>query len=64
MSIADDGCGMAPEVAGEAGSGLVPLGVGILGMRERARELGGELRIDSGSGGTTVSVMLPLETQK
>jgi PAS domain S-box-containing protein len=39
---------------------VAPLGVGITGMRERAKQLGGQMKIDSGSRGTTVSVTLPL----
>lgn len=35
-------------------------GVGIRGMRERLRQFGGEMRIDSGSTGTTVLVTIPL----
>jgi signal transduction histidine kinase len=35
-------------------------GVGIAGMRERVRELGGQLEIQSGATGTTVSVVLPM----
>jgi len=34
-------------------------GVGITGMRERVRHLGGELNIQSDSSGTIVSVVLP-----
>jgi PAS domain S-box-containing protein len=34
-------------------------GVGIRGMRERVRQLGGEISIQSDSSGTTVSVALP-----
>ncbi len=36
------------------------LGVGIAGMRERVRQLGGELQIQSNGGGTTVKATLPL----
>jgi two-component system NarL family sensor kinase len=36
------------------------LGVGIAGMRERARQLGGTLKIASSSGGTTITANLPL----
>jgi two-component system NarL family sensor kinase len=36
------------------------VGVGIAGMYERIEQLGGRLEIDSGDGGTTVRVRLPL----
>jgi signal transduction histidine kinase len=39
---------------------VAPLGVGITGMRERVKQLGGHMKIESGSHGTTVSVALPL----
>ena len=39
---------------------VAPLGVGITGMRERVKQLGGQMKIESGSRGTTVSVTLPL----
>jgi signal transduction histidine kinase len=34
-------------------------GVGLRGMRERVAELGGLLKIESDTGGTTVFVFLP-----
>jgi signal transduction histidine kinase len=37
------------------------LGVGITGMRERMRQLGGSLEIDFGQHGTTVTAVLPIE---
>ena len=36
------------------------MGVGIAGMRERLRQLGGRLEIDSNSHGTLVRATLPL----
>jgi PAS domain S-box-containing protein len=39
---------------------VAPLGVGIPGMRERVKQLGGQMEMESGSHGTTVSVTLPL----
>ena len=36
------------------------MGVGIRGMRERIRQLGGRLLIDSGAGGTEITAMLPI----
>jgi signal transduction histidine kinase len=59
MSIQDDGRGFeAPETVVElARSGKL----GLIGMHERARILGGSLRIDSRLGqGTTVIVEVPL----
>jgi signal transduction histidine kinase len=38
----------------------VALGVGISGMRERVRQLGGRFSIDSSARGTSVRVTLPL----
>jgi len=35
-------------------------GVGIRGMRERLRQLGGSLEIDCNSGGTIVEARLPI----
>ena len=54
LTISDNGVGMTP------GSGENSLG--LMGMRERARAVGGEVRISSRSGeGTTVTMVLPRE---
>jgi two-component system, NarL family, sensor histidine kinase UhpB len=54
MHVKDDGVGLTRGRG--AGASL-----GLLGMRERARSVGGELRITSRRGrGTTVSLLLPL----
>ncbi|MFL6446999.1 MAG: sensor histidine kinase [Bryobacteraceae bacterium] len=54
LRISDDGCGF--NLAGIAGKGL-----GLLGMRERIAELGGNLTIDSNPNeGTRISADLPL----
>lgn len=62
LEITDAGRGMRAE--GLHGRQVNPktLGVGILGMRERMRQLGGRLDISSGSWGTTVSATLPLRS--
>jgi len=54
MEIRDYGKGMA---ASSSASGKT--GVGIQGMRERVRQLGGTLSIESGSSGTAVTTVLP-----
>src|SRR5580692_4354946 len=59
--VEDDGKGLPPERQGEIMSSGLP-GVGVRGMRERLRQLGGSLEIRSaGAGkGTVVVVRLPL----
>ena len=42
------------------GDGFEGLGVGIPGMRHRLRQLGGELSVDAGTNGTTVTAMVPV----
>jgi signal transduction histidine kinase len=55
LAVSDDGAGFDPDR-----SEAVPPGFGILGMRERVRTLGGELRIVSRpQRGTRVEVLLP-----
>jgi len=57
--ISDDGVGIPREKQLELNTyGLV--GVGIRGMRERIRQLGGTLQFESNGKGTTVSVTLPV----
>jgi PAS domain S-box-containing protein len=57
VEVRDQGHGVSPEKLAEiqAQAG----GVGIRGMRERVRQFGGELAIDSNDSGTTIRVMLP-----
>ncbi len=56
LTVRDDGKGVAEQTAQlRPGS----IGVGISGMRERARELGGELRMSNDNPGTTVEVLIP-----
>jgi len=53
MEIQDEGRGMQDPLASTPG-------VGVAGMRERVRQLGGELEILSSESGTTLKVVLPL----
>ncbi len=56
VRVRDDGRGFDPEAALRAGRSR-----GLVGMRERAELLGGELRIDSAPGeGTTVTAVFPV----
>jgi signal transduction histidine kinase len=56
LTVRDDGKGVA-ELTAQLRPGSI--GVGIGGMRERARELGGELRIINANPGTIVEVIIP-----
>jgi signal transduction histidine kinase len=59
VEVTDQGIGMTSQTpAGESGSGAI-LGVGITGMRERVKQLGGHLEIESSPNGTTVQAILP-----
>jgi len=62
LRVRDYGCGI-PGASGN-GNGTTPnAGVGIAGMRERARQVGGRLQIHSGPGGTDVEVRAPISPQ-
>ncbi|MFI5176180.1 MAG: ATP-binding protein, partial [Terriglobia bacterium] len=59
LEIRDKGQGMHTKVLHLNNSNVGQLGVGILGMRERARQLGGRMEIVSSRRGTTVRVVIP-----
>jgi signal transduction histidine kinase len=55
LEVRDDGIGIAQSQVADAGS------LGLLGLRERARVLGGELTICGSPGkGTTATVRIPV----
>jgi signal transduction histidine kinase len=58
LEVRDNGKGI-PEERLRRFNTSVGTGVGITGMRERVRELGGRLEIHSVKTGTTISVVLP-----
>jgi signal transduction histidine kinase len=58
LAVSDEGQGFPAGITTGANA-EVRMGVGILGMSERMRQLGGTLQIDSGPGGTTVNAHLP-----
>jgi len=62
LQVRDYGCGIAG--ASSNGNGTMPqAGVGIAGMRERARQVGGYLRIHSRPGRTEVELRAPISTR-
>ena len=60
LEVLDHGCGVQAGTHPVSMDGLAPLGVGIPGMRERLRQLGGQLEIDFRQNGTTVVATLPI----
>jgi len=55
LSVTDDGAGF------ETGRVSDPLAIGLIGMRERARLIGGSLNVDSSPGkGTSITLAIPL----
>jgi signal transduction histidine kinase len=60
LQVADHGRGI-PSASLEPGSNVRSIvGVGIAGMRERMRQLGGRLEIESGDDGTCIKATLPI----
>ncbi|MBI5397176.1 MAG: PAS domain S-box protein, partial [Verrucomicrobia bacterium] len=59
LVIQDEGRGMTPSAPEDTRARIGKLGVGISGMRERVRQLNGHLSIQSGGGGTTITVTIP-----
>ncbi len=60
LTVEDEGRGFPPAALGMAGLESADIGVGIPGMRERLRQLGGRLQIQSSSRGTSLTAILPL----
>jgi PAS domain S-box-containing protein len=59
LEVSDQGCGLSAEKRRALEAGHGEAGVGIAGMRERLRLLGGRLEIESDGPGTTVRASLP-----
>jgi signal transduction histidine kinase len=59
LRVRDFGSGISEETLENFRNLGTRVGVGLAGMRERIREQGGEFKIDSNTGGTTIEVKLP-----
>jgi PAS domain S-box-containing protein len=64
LQVEDHGKGMDPPFNHGGNEERPMLGVGISGMRERVRNLGGQMQIRSGTGGTVVEILLPIAEAK
>ena len=62
LEVRDQGRGMPAGILNRRDA-VVSLGVGLLGMRERVRQLGGQLRIESSGTGATVQVEINLASE-
>jgi two-component system NarL family sensor kinase len=58
LEVTDYGRGIPPEQLRRCNGNRAALGVGIAGMRERVRQLGGQLQVSSSEQGTTVKAIL------
>lgn len=61
LEVADTGTGMSPEKLAKTAAGGLP-GVGLRGMRERIEGFNGKLEILSGKEGTTIKILIPLDS--
>ena len=59
LEVSDQGRGMSAETLRAIEGGHWSAGVGIAGMRERLRLLGGRLEIESGGQGTLIRAIIP-----
>lgn len=60
LPVKDQGAGMLDEASGETLNSVQMLGMGILGMRQRVRQFGGTLDIQTGRHGTEIIATVPL----
>jgi PAS domain S-box-containing protein len=59
LEIIDEGHGAPAGLLNGSGGSVTGLGVGVAGMRERLRQLGGLLEVESGPTGTIVRATVP-----
>jgi len=60
IEVEDQGHGAPPGLLTNVDQNVAGVGLGVLGMRERLRQLGGRLEIESGGNGTTVRAIAPV----
>jgi signal transduction histidine kinase len=59
LEVKDHGKGINPELLGRLNDSGAGAGIGLAGMRERLRELGGRLEIESDKSGTLIRAVIP-----
>ena len=60
LEVRDQGHGAPSGLLTNVDRNVAGLGVGVVGMRERLRQLGGRLEIESGASGTLVRAIVPV----
>jgi signal transduction histidine kinase len=64
LQVHDRGCGIPAGVFQPGTHSRAVVGVGLAGMRERVRQLGGRLEITSGGEGTSIRAILPTQDER
>jgi len=64
LEVRDNGRGLPKELLTQFDATGAGLGVGLAGVRERARELGGQMALESDHNGTLVGISIPYSTEK
>lgn len=64
LEVKDNGCGIKYDLLNRFRETATGLGVGLMGMCERVRDLGGDLHLDSDCTGTSVRVSIPLNPEQ
>lgn len=64
LEVLDQGKGVPAAILEFSNDSIATLGVGLRGMNERLRQLGGKLELTSSSVGTRVRATVPLQTSK
>jgi PAS domain S-box-containing protein len=59
LTIHDNGCGISREFVKQFGEGKTQGGIGLAGMRERAKEFGGSFCVHSNGTGTELNFVVP-----
>jgi PAS domain S-box-containing protein len=61
LEISDEGVGLPEHLQGNPEAAFAS-GVGLAGIRQRARDLGGDMQLESSEAGTKVAIELPIGT--
>ena len=64
LEVRDNGRGLPKELLAQFKVDGAGLGVGLAGVRERARELSGQVALESDHNGTLVRISIPYSTEK